>query len=222
MTLVEPSPRKGEFVSGRWLVIGAFVALLALLLGAMAVVMARREPGSFGGFGINSASREVEVKPKPAPELGVVSLDGEPLRLADFRGRVVILNFWASWCPPCKEEAAALEAAWRAESERGVTFIGINIWDAEADARGFLRQYGVTYPNAIEGGGRLAIEYGVTGIPETFGINAEGVVVKRWVGPLKTASEVTGFIDAIRLPPQAGTQLVAASPQQHNGLALVS
>ena len=195
--MAESIQRDGQLVPGRAVVIGGFVALLLFLLGAMALVMARREGASFGGFGINSVSKEVEVRQRQAPDLNLVSLDGQPLQPADLRGRIVLLNFWASWCPPCKEEAQALEAAWKTQAGRDVLLVGVNLWDADADARAFLRQYGVTYPNAVDASGRLAIEYGVTGIPETFGINAEGVLVKRWIGPM-TVSEVLGLIDAIR------------------------
>src|SRR6185295_8224829 len=99
---------------GRAVVIGAFLLFIAFLLGAFFVAMAKRgDVGSFAGFGVNTVSREADVRERPAPDIPLVSLDGQPVRLADLKGRIVIVNFWASWCPPCQEEARALETAWR-------------------------------------------------------------------------------------------------------------
>ncbi len=192
----EPSERRFR-VPGRAVVIGAFVLLLTFLLGAMALVMARKEGVSFAGFGVNSVGRLVDVRARPAPDFTLAALSGPPVRLSELRGKAVIINFWASWCPPCREEARAFEAAWKAQEGNGVVFLGVNLWDADADARNFVAQFGVTYPTLLDANGALAIEYGVTGIPETFGIDASGVMRKRWVGPMSMV-EVTEFVQALR------------------------
>jgi len=110
--------------------------------------------------------------------------DGGTIRLEDLRGKVVFLNFWASWCPPCRAEARTLEAAWQRYKDRGVVFLGIDIQDTEQDARAFLREFGITYLNARDASGKVAIEYGVWGIPETFFVDREGRITYKQVGAL--------------------------------------
>jgi cytochrome c biogenesis protein CcmG, thiol:disulfide interchange protein DsbE len=181
----------------RTFIIGAFLVLIAVLLGAMALVMARREGASFAGFGVNSVGRSVDVQPRPAPDFTLKSLNGADVRLSDLRGQVVVLNFWASWCPPCRDEARALESAWRAQQGREVVFLGLDLWDADNDARTFVTQFGVSYPTIFDLNGTTAIEYGVTGIPETFGVDANGVLKRRWVGPMN-AVEAAAFVESLR------------------------
>ena len=121
---------------------------------------------------------------KPAPPFTLTLFDGSTLRLEDLRGKVVFLNFWASWCPPCRAEARALEAAWQKYKSQEVVFLGVNIQDREPDARAFLQEFGITYPNGIDRGSRLAIDYGVWGLPETFFIDRDGRVTYKHVGAL--------------------------------------
>lgn len=163
----------------------------------MGLVVARREVGSFGGFGVNSVGRAANVRPLPAPDFKLTAVNGSEVRLSELRGQIVVLNFWASWCPPCRDEARALESAWRSQQGNHVVFLGLNLWDAENDARNFLNQFGVSYPTLLDANGTTAIEYGVTDIPETFGINASGVLMKRWIGPM-SATDVATFVESLR------------------------
>lgn len=175
-----------------------FLLFIAFLLSSFFVAMAKRgDVGSFGGFGINTVSREAEVKRRAAPDIPLVSLDGKPVRLADLKGHSVVVNFWASWCPPCQEEARSLETASRSLQGSDVVFLGVNIWDGDPEARSFLTRYGITYPNALDSGGRMAIEYGVTGIPETFGINPNGELVRHWIGPM-SVPDLQRFAETLR------------------------
>jgi cytochrome c biogenesis protein CcmG/thiol:disulfide interchange protein DsbE len=121
---------------------------------------------------------------KPAPPFTLPLFDGSRLALDQLRGKVVFLNFWASWCPPCRAEARMLEAAWQKYREQGVVFVGANIQDEEASARAFLREFGITYPNGLDHGARIAIEYGVWGLPETFFIDRDGRITYKHVGAL--------------------------------------
>lgn len=124
---------------------------------------------------------------RPAKEFVLPGFDGSTVSLADYRGRVVLVNFWASWCVPCRIEAPVLEQTWRRYRDRGLVLVGINLWDKEPEARAFLREFGITYPNARDEGGRVAIEYGVAGIPETIVIAPDGLVSGKHSGALSSA-----------------------------------
>ena len=95
-----------------------------------------------------------------------------------------MLNFWASWCVPCKHEAPLLQAGWQRVQNQGVVFIGIDFEDTQSDGLNFLRTYGVTYSNVVDTSGATAINYGVTGVPETFFIDRDGVIVRKVIGEL--------------------------------------
>ena len=110
--------------------------------------------------------------------------DGGRIRLEELRGRAVLINFWASWCPPCRDEAPVLEAAWKTYKEGQVTFVGINIQDKEPDARAFIDEFGITYKNGWDPTARVGVNYGVWGIPETFFLDREGRITFKHVGAL--------------------------------------
>ena len=104
------------------------------------------------------------------------------LRLGELRGAPVVLNFWASWCVPCREEAPTLERFWRAQRATGAVVLGLDMQDVTDDARAFVRQFGMTYPNIRDQGNDVARRYGTTGIPETFFISGAGRVVGHVIG----------------------------------------
>lgn len=137
-------------------------------------------------FGFTRDPREIPspLIGRPAPPFAVRLTDGREVRLSDLRGKVVFLNFWASWCPPCRAEARALEAAWQRHRDGDVVFLGVNMQDREEAAREFLREFGITYPNGIDGGNRIAIDYGVWGIPETFFLDRDGRITYKHIGAL--------------------------------------
>jgi cytochrome c biogenesis protein CcmG/thiol:disulfide interchange protein DsbE len=137
-------------------------------------------------YGFTRDPREI---PSPligrlAPPFSVRLADGQEVRLEDFRGKVVFLNFWASWCPPCRAEARLLEASWKRHRDQDVVFLGINMQDREEAAREFLREFAITYPNGFDRGNRIAIDYGVWGIPETFFLDGNGRITYKHIGAL--------------------------------------
>jgi cytochrome c biogenesis protein CcmG, thiol:disulfide interchange protein DsbE len=115
----------------------------------------------------------------PAPSFDLPTLDGGGrLTLSALRGKAVVVNFWASWCAPCKDEAPLLEAAWRNRRKDGLVVVGVNVQDLSSDAKRFARRAGLTFPLVREGaGGRTADRYGLTGLPETFFVDRRGRVV---------------------------------------------
>lgn len=122
---------------------------------------------------------------KAAPDFSLTLFDGRTVKLSDFRGKVVFLNFWASWCPPCREEAPLLEAAWHGYKSQGVVFLGVDIQDTDEEARRFIQAFGITYPNGRDPKNRIAIDYGVYGIPETYFIDPNGRITAKYIGALR-------------------------------------
>ena len=135
---------------------------------------------------------------RPAPPFTVQLFDGKELSLADLRGKVVFLNFWASWCPPCRAEARMLEASWKDHQGQDVVFLGINMQDRETAAREFLREFGITYLNGIDAGSRIAIGYGVWGLPETFFIDPDGRITYKHIGGLDGPEVIHAKLDEAR------------------------
>jgi cytochrome c biogenesis protein CcmG/thiol:disulfide interchange protein DsbE len=120
---------------------------------------------------------------KPAAPFTLTAFDGKPVSLDALRGKIVVVNFWASWCvPACYDEAPSLERAWQAYRDRSVVLVGVNIQDKEEPARRFLDRFGHTFPNAPDPAGRVSVDYGVYGVPETFFIDRAGRVRFKHVG----------------------------------------
>ncbi len=135
-------------------------------------------------YGFRTNPREI---PSPllgrlAPHFSLPLFDGGHISLADHRGKVVIVDFWASWCIPCREEAPLLEATWRAYRDRGVILVGVNFQDQEEAARGFIREFDLTFPNGRDVGSRIAVDYGVYGIPELFFVTGDGRIASKHIG----------------------------------------
>ena len=124
----------------------------------------------------------------PAPSFELIAFNGElagqRFSLADLRGQVVVLNFWASWCVECDKEMALLEQAWRDYRERGVWLIGVDYLDIDKAGLAYLDRFGITYPNGPDVGSRLFQDYQCTGVPETFFIDRAGVVWHVQIGPI--------------------------------------
>ena len=133
---------------------------------------------------------------QPAPNFQLELLSDGAITLSEQRNKVVVINFWSSTCPPCRTEARDLETAWQAYRDRDVLFIGANIQDSHEPARRFLDEFGVTYPNGLDEGGRISIDYGVVGIPVTFVVDSEGTVARRWVGEIDI-DRLTTWIDEL-------------------------
>ncbi len=195
--LVSPAPQGHGRPSALGYAVVGLVGLAVLgLLALMGYGLLRRQGGSLAGFAVNTVGRAAEIQVRPASDLSLRLFDGGTFHLSEQRGRVVVINFWASWCPPCREEARLLEAAWRAYRDRGVTLVGVDVWDTERDALAFLREFGVTYPNGLDPNGQILIEYGVTGIPETYFVGRDGRLARRWIGPI-TDRQLAGLIEEL-------------------------
>ncbi len=150
------------------------------------------------GFTTNPRAIPSTMIGKSAPDFSLTLFDGRTIHLSDFRGKTVFLNFWASWCSPCREEAPLLEAAWQRYEAQGVIFLGVDIQDTEDAARPFLQEFAITYMNGRDPSGRIAIDYGVYGIPESFFIDREGRITYKHVGALDRETLLAKLGDANR------------------------
>ncbi len=155
------------------------VALFALLGWALV-----QSGGSPGGLSVNSELGEVSTGRASVPAFSAQAVGGGEVNLEQFKGKVLMIDFWSSWCPPCRAEAPVLAQVYREYRERPVEFIGVAIWDDLRDITRFVDDFNVQYPSTVDPMGRIAIEYGVTGIPEKFFIDASGALSKKYVGPM--------------------------------------
>ena len=170
----------------------AGVAILVVALVALGIV-AMRLAGQQGA--------------RPAPGMPAPDFDlplyanyqnnlGEATKLSDLRGKVVIINFWASWCVPCKDEAPALEKIAKKYADKDVVLLGVNYLDVERDALAFLATYDVTYGNGVDLQQRISRAYRITGVPETFVIDQQGVVSDVFIQPI-TESQLSATLDKL-------------------------
>lgn len=130
--------------------------------------------------------------------------DQESISLADLRGQVVVVNFWASWCVECYKEAALLEQAWQDYKDQGVVFIGVDYLDTEKAGLAYMEQYGITYPSGPDIGDKISKAYAITGVPETFFIDKDGNIVHVQIGPIERP-QLYALLDKMVAQPPKGT-----------------
>lgn len=192
MTELAPKPVSTTVAEKpRNLSIGAVIAF-ALILGLLAMLGWRLVE-------VNSG----QVDSGTAPDFTLTSFEGETITLSELRGQVVIINFWASWCPPCREEAAYLEATWRKYQDQGVVFIGVDYADTESKALAYLDEFDITYFNGPDIGTRISQDYNMQGVPETFYVAKDGQIRGVKVGPL-FAPELDEKIEELLAEPYVG------------------
>jgi cytochrome c biogenesis protein CcmG, thiol:disulfide interchange protein DsbE len=170
---------------------GVAVGLVALLFILLVWALVTEEGGDL-------AKRANEGELPQAPEFVHERLDEDgTLALSSLAGKAVVLNFWASWCLPCKEEAPFLEQVWRENRARGLVVVGYDAKDFRRDARRFAGRYGLTFPIVFDGPGDSLEDWGVTGFPETFVLDREGRIVRAFVGEVTSDEDKRELRDAI-------------------------
>jgi cytochrome c biogenesis protein CcmG/thiol:disulfide interchange protein DsbE len=183
-----PAPRRGVPL---WAQIIVWVALLALL--------------TLVAFGLRRSQQKPIQVGDALPDFTLSFFDGayqfqgkSDIQLSALRGKVVVINFWASWCIPCEQEAAALEATWRSYAPGGqVVFVGVDYVDTEPEARGYLKKFDITYPNGPDLGTRISQMFRITGVPETYFVDQNGKLAFAQIGPFTTEAEIHTIIDSL-------------------------
>ena len=181
MTVAEPSatppsPSRDDATRWRWPWFVLVMAIAAVVAAVLSVGL-ERDP---------TVVQSVLLD-QPAPALSGPTLDGGTLALQDYRGDVVLVNVWASWCAPCRREYPVLEQASRKLTPHGLQVLGINTQDNMANAKAFLDELGgANFPSIVDPDGRIAVEWGTFGVPETFLVDREGRLRSRVIGEISS------------------------------------
>jgi peroxiredoxin len=158
---------------------------LALILVTLSVVSLKLTPAlaqskvDYKAVPILQAMKEVA----PTPEINLATPDGKKLSLKDFRGKIVLLNFWASWCVPCREEMPAMEKLYQEFKEKNFVILAVAVKDRKQDAVDFAKELKITYPIALDPDAKVGQEYGAWGLPATYIIGPKGEGLARGWGP---------------------------------------
>ena len=182
-------------MSGRgWIMLAAGLPVIAFL--GILVWASLQTGGQPGGLGVNTQFGIADVDVEPARDFSLLLHDGRSITLSQLRGKVVLVDFWASWCAPCRQEAPVLEQTYRDYQGADVEFIGVNIWDLPDNAAAYVETFEVSYPTGVDADGVIAIDYGVKGIPEKFFVDRNGVVRQKFVGPMR-GDKLTETLDGL-------------------------
>ncbi|MBI2061586.1 MAG: redoxin domain-containing protein [Nitrospirae bacterium] len=165
---------------------GIAVVALVIVAGAFTLIFAH-------GLTQDPRSIPTPLIGQPAPAFTLMSLDGKEISLSDYAGRAVVLNFWSSWCVPCRDEADLLESIAQHFKGREVNVLGVNIQDEPEAAKKFVAEEGMTFPNVVDTDGRLSIAYGVYGVPETFFVDRSGRIADKITGPVSVENFRAGL-----------------------------
>lgn len=167
---------------GRFLVVGILGALIVAGVGAWALASTGSDADAPDAVDGRAARTGVADVGEEAPDFELETLDGETVRLSDLRGRPVVLNFWASWCNPCRKEFPLLKAALKDHASDDLVIVGVTFRDIASDSRDFVEEMNATWPQAIDDDSAAALAYGVRSPPTTFFIDADGVIAARLFG----------------------------------------
>lgn len=164
--------------------VAAFVILLVFL--------------AFLALGLRRAQQGPIALGQPIPPVSLTDFNGTTYNTNDLKGKVVVINFWASWCLPCESEAAELQQAWLNYEPSGqVIFLGVDYVDTEPEAKRYLGKYSITYPNGPDLGTRISQTFRMGGVPETYIVDRNGKLVYKEIGPFESTGQIISIIDPL-------------------------
>lgn len=173
-----------------WVIVLAF----AVLLGFLVLIFQ----------GLRRAQQGAITVGQQVPSLALTTFDGQTIHTGDLKGKTIVLNFWASWCKPCEGEAADLQTAYELYKPGGeVVFLGVDYVDTEPEARAYLSQFNITYPNGPDLGTRISQAFRISGVPETYIISPSGKLGFAQIGPFNSVDEIKAAIEKVRTDPSA-------------------
>lgn len=189
-----PFPRRGWFIVG--------LVAVAIALGAV-MLLQQSAAGSYsgslpsGGVLLPGANRGPGPKVgEPAPELMLQSLDGRPASLNDYRGQVVMINFWATWCPPCRAEMPDMEQVYQEKKQQGFAVLAVNIQEARDPITEFVNRFGLSFPVLMDTKGEVTQQYGIYSLPTSYFIDQQGRIAELNVGAL-SKSAISKKVEAL-------------------------
>ncbi len=167
-------------ISWGWIVVAVVVLAFLVLMG---VQLVKSQQGSI-------------AVGQPAPDFILHTFDGQQIDTAELQGKVIVVNFWASWCKPCEQEAADLQTAWLHYAEGGqVQFLGVDYVDTEAEAMEYMQKFGITYPSGPDLRTSITQAFRVRQVPETYIIDRHGVLVHKQIGPFTSLAQINAAIE---------------------------
>lgn len=173
----EPSPSKTR----RWVTLSIWVGLFGIL--------------ALVGFGLVRAQQGPVGPGARAPQFVLNTFGGDEINTDDLLGQVVVVNFWASWCKPCEQEALELEMAYQMYKDQGVEFLGVDYVDTETEALAYLDKFDITYPNGPDLGTYISQRYRMRGVPETYIVGPDGRIVVVQIGPYTSLDQIIAHIE---------------------------
>ena len=188
--LVQVNPEQAPPRPRRWgviLVWGLLLGLLAIL--GLGLIRSQQGPVGVGAM---------------VPDFTLTTFDGEEIDIRDLRGQVVVINFWASWCKPCEQEAAELEQAYQLYRDQDVAFLGVDYVDTDREALAYLEKFGITYPNGPDLGTRISQAFRIRGVPETYLVGPDGRLAAIKIGPYQSLEEIVSQVETARAASSSG------------------
>ena len=183
-TGISPRPRRWDFV------------MVVSLAAAILWTVGSRLPSGVGA--------PLSSSPSPregffAPDFTLDTLQGEQVKLSGLRGKVIVVNFWTTWCPPCRAETPALEMSYEAYKDLDVVILGVNLTDQDSlkEVESFVQEFGLTYPILLDRDGAVGLLYQLSGLPTTFFINREGIIRTVVIGGPMSETSIRSKIEAL-------------------------